>query len=72
MPENGDVYGPVLTEYGLHILKKIDSKERRKLNPTDDFDQIREMARQMKTGEVVDKWLGEIKERTYVEIRQLN
>ncbi len=72
MPENGDVYGPVLTEYGLHILKKIDSKEKRKLNPTDDFDQIREMARQMKTGEVVDKWLNEIKDRTYVEIRQLN
>ncbi len=72
LPNVGDIYGPVLSEYGLHILKKIDWQEKRILNPTDDFDQIREMARNIKTGEVVDKWLEEIKEKTYVEIRPLN
>jgi parvulin-like peptidyl-prolyl isomerase len=72
MPEIGDIYGPVISEYGLHILKKLDWKENRVLNPTDDFDEIKEMARRIKTGEVVDRWLAEIKERTYVEIRELN
>jgi peptidyl-prolyl cis-trans isomerase SurA len=72
MPNIGDVYGPVLSQYGLHILKKLDWKEHRKLNPTDDYDEIKEMARRIKTGEVVDKWLAEIKEHTYVEIRDLN
>jgi len=72
MPNINDVYGPVISEYGLHILKKLDWKEHRVLNPTDDFDEIKEMARRIKTSEVVDKWLAEIKERTYVEIRELN
>jgi len=68
----GDIYGPVLTEYGLHILKKTDRKEERILTPENDFDQIREMARQIKTGEFIDKWLNEIREKTFVEIRPLN
>lgn len=65
----GDSYGPVLTEFGLHILKKLDWQEGKHLTPETDFDQIREMARQAKTGEFVDKWLEEIKEKTYVEVR---
>jgi peptidyl-prolyl cis-trans isomerase SurA len=71
LPENGAVYGPVKTEYGLHILKRLDWTAEKSLNPVDDFDQIREMARQIKTSEMVEKWLAEIKERTYYEIRPI-
>ncbi|UCD94973.1 MAG: peptidylprolyl isomerase [Candidatus Zixiibacteriota bacterium] len=66
-----DIYSPVLSEFGLHILKKLDWQEGRVLTPENDFDQVREMARQSKTGEFVDKWLKEIREKTYVEIRSL-
>ncbi|MEW5924097.1 MAG: peptidylprolyl isomerase [Candidatus Zixiibacteriota bacterium] len=72
MPNINDVYGPALTEYGLHILKKLDRKEGGSLNPENDFDNIREMARQSKTGEYVDRWLEEMKEKTFVEIRKLD
>jgi peptidyl-prolyl cis-trans isomerase SurA len=71
LKEIGAIYGPVKSEYGLHILKKLDYQEGRKLNLENDFDEIRDMARQAKTGEFVDKWLKEIKEKTYVEVRKL-
>jgi len=71
LTENDAVYGPALSEYGLHILKRLDRTEEKSLNPESDFDQIREMARQMKSSEMVDKWLAEIKERTYYEIRPI-
>lgn len=69
IPEGDSLYGPVESEYGLHILKKLDYQEGRVLTFEDDYDQIKEMARQSKTGEFVDGWLEEIKEKTYVEIR---
>jgi len=69
LPEISDVYGPVRTEFGLHILKKLDWQAEKVLNPDDDFDKIKEMARQSKTGDVVDEWLEDIREDTFVEIR---
>jgi peptidyl-prolyl cis-trans isomerase SurA len=71
LPEIGDVYGPAHSEYGLHILKKLDWRDEKRLNPDDDFDQIRDIARQLKTTDFVDQWIREIKERTYVEIRPI-
>jgi peptidyl-prolyl cis-trans isomerase SurA len=67
--EAGDVYGPARTEYGLHIIKKLDWQEGRKLSPETDFDRLKEMARQTKTGEFVENWLEEIRAKTFVEIR---
>ena len=69
LPNIGDVYGPAQTEFGLHIIKKLDWQDGHKLTPEADFDKIKEMARQSKTGEFVDMWLEEIKEKTFVEIR---
>lgn len=69
LEENDDYYGPVRTEFGLHIIKKLDHQERHRLTTEEDFDQIKDLARQSKTGEFVEQWLEEIKERTYVEIR---
>lgn len=66
-----DLDGPVQSEYGLHILKLLDRQEAREVTLKNDFDRIKEMARQEKTGEIVDKWLSELKEKVYVEIRPL-
>ncbi len=67
----GDLDGPVMSEYGLHILKLLDRQEAREVTLDEDFDRIKEMARQEKTGEFVDNWLEELKEKVYVEIRPL-
>ncbi|MCP4706555.1 MAG: hypothetical protein GY865_18305, partial [candidate division Zixibacteria bacterium] len=69
MKEKDDLEGPVQSEYGLHILKLLDRQESRAITLGDDFDRIKEMARQEKTGEIVDEWLDELKDKVYVEIR---
>ena len=66
-----DMDGPVQSEYGLHILRLLDRQEAREVTLEKDFDKIKEMARQEKTGEIVDIWLDELKEKVYVEIRPL-
>ncbi len=63
------VTGPVKSEYGLHILKLLDRQEGRPITLEQDFDKIKDMARQEKTGEMVDQWLEELKTKVYVEIR---
>lgn len=66
-----DVVGPVASEYGLHILKLLDRQKARTLSLENDYDSIKEMARQAKTGEYVDRWLADIRKKTYVEIRPM-
>lgn len=66
-----DLDGPVQSEYGLHILKLLDHQEAREVTLKEDFDRIKEMARQAKTGDIVDIWLEELKEKVFVEIRSL-
>ena len=65
----GSYYGPVPSDYGLHILKEEGYSEEHKLNPDEDFDRIKDLARRTKTDEFVANWLKQVKERTYVEIR---
>jgi parvulin-like peptidyl-prolyl isomerase len=67
----GDIYGPVRSEYGLHILKLLEYQEARKFSTESDYDRLKEMARQSKTGEFVDKWIEKVKEQIFVEIRPL-
>ncbi len=71
MKNVGDIFGPVKSEYGLHILKLLEHQEARKFSIDTDFDKVKEMVRNAKTGEYVDKWLDEAKKNTYVEIRPL-
>jgi len=67
--EPGEVRGPVTTEFGLHILKLLDYQEGRQYTLENDYDRLKELARQDKTGRVVDDWIAEIKETTYIEYR---
>jgi len=67
----GDIYGPVKSQYGLHILKLLEHQEPREFSFETDYDRVKEMARQAKTGQFVDKWLAEVKQKTYIEIRPL-
>ncbi len=65
----GEYRGPVTTAQGIHIMKLLDYQPEKRFTLQDDFDRIKELARQDKTGRMVDKWLAEIKSRTYLEYR---
>ena len=61
-----DYRGPIESRYGLHILKLLDYQAERRYNLEEDFDRLKELARQDKTGRVVDKWIDGFKEKTYI------
>lgn len=65
----GEVKGPIQTRFGVHILKLLDYQEAKKFTLDEDFDRIKEMARQHKTEGIVTKWIEEIKKHTYIENR---
>ena len=65
----GEIRGPVYAQTGLHILKLLDYTPEKRLTLTDDYDRVKEMARQQKLAEFTDKWIEEIKKDTYIDIR---
>jgi len=65
----GEYRGPVMSASGIHLVKLIEYQPEKKYNLTDDFDRIKELARQDKTGKMVDKWLAQIKSRTFLDYR---
>ncbi|MFQ5454284.1 MAG: peptidylprolyl isomerase [Candidatus Zixiibacteriota bacterium] len=62
----GEYRGPVISKMGFHILKLLDYQDERIYTLENDFDKIKELARQDKTGKFVDKWIAEIKNTTYI------
>jgi peptidyl-prolyl cis-trans isomerase SurA len=65
----GELKGPIQTRFGVHIVKLLDYQEAKKFTLVEDFDRIKEMARQHKTEGIVTKWIEEIKKHTYIENR---
>ncbi len=65
----GEYRGPVLTRFGVHIFKLLDYQPEKEYTLEDDYDTIKELARQDKTGRYVDKWIEKIKEETFIERR---
>lgn len=65
----GECRGPVKSQFGVHILKLLEYQAPKTFTLDQDFDRLKEMARQQKTGKMVDKWLEQIRGRTYVDNR---
>ena len=65
----GEIRGPFKSRFGVHIIKLLEYQPAKELALESDYDRIKELARQDKTGKLVDKWIAEIKEKTYVEYR---
>jgi peptidyl-prolyl cis-trans isomerase SurA len=61
--------GPVSSRFGLHILKLIDYQPEKEYTLEEDFDRIKELARQDKTDRMVSQWVEQIRERTYIDYR---
>lgn len=62
----GELRGPVKTQFGIHILKLLEYQPSKEFTLEEDYDRIKELARQDKTGEMVDEWIEELKEKTYI------
>ncbi len=64
--EVGSYKGPIVSQDGIHILKLIEHQASKTYSIDSDYDRIKELARQDKTGKMVDKWLAEIKGKSYI------
>lgn len=65
----GEYKGPIQTRFGIHLLKLLEHQQEKKFNLAEDYDRIKELARQDKTGQMVDDWIVDIKSRTFIDIR---
>jgi peptidyl-prolyl cis-trans isomerase SurA len=65
----GECRGPVKSKFGIHILKLLDYQPGKVLTLEGDFDRIKELARQDKTGKMVDQWISQLKQKTFIDYR---
>lgn len=63
----GECRGPVVSQFGVHIIKLLEYQEKRDFDLATDFDRIKELARQDKTGKIVDKLIADMKKTTYIK-----
>jgi peptidyl-prolyl cis-trans isomerase SurA len=68
----GEIRGPVVSRFGLHILRLLEYQPERQYSLENDFDRLKELARQSKTDEVVDEWIAKIRTVTYIDYRLEN
>lgn len=64
--EVGSYKGPVTSQDGIHIFKLLEHTPAKTYTIENDYDQIKELARQDKTGRSVDKWLADIKKKSFI------
>ena len=67
--EPGRIAPPIPSHLGYHIIKLIERVPGHALTLDTDYDTIRNMARQEKTGRMVDAWVAELKKKVYIDIR---
>ena len=65
----GESRGPIRSQFGFHLVKLLEYQAEKELSLENDYDQIRELARQDKTGKEVDSWIAELKEKTFIDYR---
>jgi peptidyl-prolyl cis-trans isomerase SurA len=64
----GEIRGPIVSTQGTHILKLLDYTPAKTLDITADFDRIKEMAREEKTGRLVEDWISGLRQKAYIEV----
>ncbi len=67
----GNVSVPVKTQYGFHLIFKEDETDGRLFSLDQDFDEIKEFATRHKQQQVMNKWIDDLKENIYIQIKNI-
>jgi peptidyl-prolyl cis-trans isomerase SurA len=67
----GDISDPIRTPYGFHILILNSREEARELSLDKDWDRLERMALEYKKQKEFKRWLDEIKENVFIEIKKV-
>ncbi|MCI0511956.1 peptidylprolyl isomerase [candidate division KSB1 bacterium] len=68
----GEVSPPIKTKMGLHILKLFEKQEARPLDIKTDWERIENWALQLKKQQELKKWVDKLKERVYINIKEVS
>ncbi len=63
----GEIKGPISSQFGAHIVKLLDYQPEKEYSLEGSFDELKELARQDKTGRLVDEWVADLKKLTFIE-----
>lgn len=63
----GEIRGPIMSQFGAHIVKLLDYQASKEYTLEDSYDELKELARQDKTGRMVDEWVSDLKGKTFIE-----
>lgn len=67
--KKGEISDPFEGDFGFHIIRLNDQRDKRKLSLKDDWQTIESMALQSKQADEMNKWLKHIRSRFYIDIR---
>lgn len=65
----GEISEPVKTRFGYHLVKLHERQEARKLHLQEDWQQVKQMALNMKRQREFQKWVERIKQDFYIEVK---
>ena len=66
----GEISEPVHTQYGFHILRLNSREDSRELSLDKDWARVEKMAHDFKMQREFKRWLDELKENVYIEIKE--
>jgi peptidyl-prolyl cis-trans isomerase SurA len=66
----GAVSMPFETQFGYHIVKMEDRKEKQKYSLAEDFDQFKSRALEFKTQRLRKQWIDQLKKTMYIKINE--
>jgi len=68
--EVGEVSAPFRTQFGFHIVKLEEKREARKYNLTEDYEDFKARALELKLQKLREEWIEELKKNIYIEIKK--
>lgn len=68
--EVGEISAPFKTQFGFHIVTLEEKKGERKYNLTEDYEDFKAKALELKLQKLREEWINELKKNIYIEIKK--